>query len=250
MHGRAERKQVSGKSPRSPSGHACAHRIRRGHATTDQYYKREPGFFAISLQEHFQFCRDWYRRDEVRHLVLEYYFVFRSVLRAKPGLRRCVSRCRHCRIFFLTHPRNAGRRDLACPFGCREAERKWRSTQRSVEYYGTEEGKVKKQIQNGKRRRNPAGAEEEPGAAKSSPAPGSHHGAPPQRAPLLTPTLGRPEFEAGMVAYVRMVVSLIEGRRVSRDEIVNMLARALRQHSMARRRRIDYVVGYVRGNPP
>ena len=42
--------------------------------------------------------------------------VLRSLLRQKAHLRPCLCRCRHCRIFFLTHPRNARRRDLACPF--------------------------------------------------------------------------------------------------------------------------------------
>jgi len=40
------------------------------------------------------------------------------------------------------------------------------------------------------------------------------------------------------------VVSLIEGRRVSQEEIVEMLVRAVRQHSMYRRRKIEYVLRY------
>ena len=74
--------------------------------------------------------------------MLQYYFVLRSVLKAKPCLRPCLTRCRHCRIFFLTHPRNAGRIDLGCPFGCQEGHRKRGSTERSVEYYRTAEGKA------------------------------------------------------------------------------------------------------------
>jgi len=57
-------------------------------------------------------------------------------------------------------------------------------------------------------------------------------------------------FDAGMVRYVRMVTSLIEGRRVSMDEILQMLARAVRQHSMARGRRIDYVLRYLTKDAP
>jgi hypothetical protein len=49
---------------------------------------------------------------------------------------------------------------------------------------------------------------------------------------------------------VRTVVSLIEGRRVVRREIEEMLARVLRQHSMARRRRIDQAVDWLNANPP
>jgi hypothetical protein len=159
-------------------------------------------------------------------LVKQYYVVLRSVLRSRPDLRRCLRRCRHCRIFFLTHPRNAGRCDLRCPFGCREAHRKQRSTERSVAYYGTAEGKTKKKIQNGKRAQGGVRADANP------------------------PVTGALEFHAGMVGYVAMVASLIEGRRVGQAEIVQMLVRAMRQHSMARRRRMDYVVAQLQKHGP
>ena len=58
------------------------------------------------------------------------------------------------------------------------------------------------------------------------------------------------EFPADMVGYVAMVASLIEDRRVSEAEIFQMLARAMRQHSMARRRRMDYVVAQLQRNGP
>jgi hypothetical protein len=159
-------------------------------------------------------------------LVKQYYVVLRSVLRSRPELRCCLSRCRHCRIFFLTHPRNAGRSDLGCPFGCREADRKQRSTERSVAYYATAEGQVKKKMQNGKRAQGGGRADANP------------------------PVPEAPEFPAGMVGYVAMVASLIEDRPVSEEEIVRMLVRAMRQHSMARRRRMDYVVTQLNKHGP
>jgi hypothetical protein len=164
----------------------------------------------------------------------QYYVVLRSVVRGRTELRRCVRRCRHCGIFFLTHPRNAGRQDLGCPFGCKEAHRKRRSTERSVKYYATDEGKVKKRIQNGKRSQGNAGPDD-----KAQPVAGDRQ-------------LERDgiRLDAAMVGYVRMVTSLIEARRVSEEEIVEMLVRALRQHGMARRRRIDYVVAYLKKNGP
>lgn len=149
--------------------------------------------------------------------------MLRSALRGQPKLRPCLRRCVHCRIFFLTHPRNAGRRDLRCPFGCQQAHRKRRSTERSVEYYGSEVGKQKKKLQNGKRRQRPQRVALRQGR------PGEQEGMP---------------FDAGMVRYVGMVTSLIEGRRVSPPEIVEMLARAVRQHSIFRRRRMEYVLNY------
>ena len=166
--------------------------------------------------------------------VLEYYFVLRSVLKAKPSLRRCLTRCMHCRIFFLTHPRNAHRSDLGCPFGCKQAHRKQRSSQRSTAYYRTDHGRENKRIQNARRG---------PGEAKA----GSS-----KDAEKTSPDLefdGR-RIEEGMVEYVRVVASLIEGHRVRRDAIVAMLIRSVRQHSISREKRIDYVLRYLKEHPP
>lgn len=55
-------------------------------------------------------------------------------------------------------------------------------------------------------------------------------------------------FDAAIVRYLVMVVTLIEGRRVREQEIRKMLARAVRQHRIARRRRIDYLLHYLRKN--
>jgi hypothetical protein len=209
-----------------PSRHRSVDRVGQGHVKQHQHYKRDPGFVIVQIQAHFHFRPDWYRQGEACALVKQYYVVLRSVLRSRPDLRRYLSRCRHCRIFFLTHLRNAGRRDLRCPFGCREAHRKQRSTERSVAYYATAEGKAKKKMQNGKRAQGRVNAD-------------ANHA-----------VTGAPEFPAGMVGYVAMVASLIEGRRVSEAEIFQMLLRAMRQHSMARRRRMDYVVAQLQKRGP
>lgn len=187
----------------------------------------------IKIQKFFQFGPDWYRRTgESRDLVLQYYFVLRSVLRAKPCLRQCLTRCRHCRIFFLTHPSNAGRRDLGCPFGCRDEHRKRHSRKRSAEYYRTAEGKFKKRMQNSKRGKV---------AAKES-LPGE------DQAAAFEPR--ETSFHAHIVDYLRMAISLIEGRPVSTAEILEMLSRAMRQHSLARGHRMDYVIRHLNKRAP
>ena len=53
-----------------------------------------------------------------------------------------------------------------------------------------------------------------------------------------------------MLEYVRMLVSLIEARWVSLTEIVQMLQRVLRQHSLGRLRRIDHAVIRLQEHPP
>ena len=165
-------------------------------------------------------------------LVLEYYLLLRSVLRAKPRLRACLSRCRHCRIFFLTDPRNAGRRNLGCPFGCREAHRKQQSTRRSVAYYRDPKGKKKKSDLNQRRAKLTAPG---PKTAVSG---------------NTVPKHGSAQWNEAMVEHVRMVSSWIEGRWVSRKEILTMLAKVLRQHTMCRRRKIDQAVAWLKEHPP
>lgn len=176
---------------------------------------------------------DWYRGGAVAALVLEYYVLLRSVLRTKPHLRACLTRCRHCGIFFLTHPRNAGRHDLRCPFGCREAHRKRASAQRGTQYYRSPEGKRRKRTINQRRPRQ-----------YRAPEP------PSDRPRSRVPQRRRPRWNPRMVEYVRMVASLIEGHRISRGQVLRMLARHLRQHPMVRRRQIDQTVAWLNKEPP
>jgi len=159
----------------------------------------------------------------VASLVLSYYVVLRSVLRLKPWLRKCLARCRHCGICFLADPRNAGRKDLGCPFGCGRAHRRRQSSCRSVAYYREPEGKVKKRALNARRRKTPQPP------APLAPAP-----------PWLRPFL----------EYVCVMVGLIEGRQVRLWEVVEMLERVERQHRMVRTRRIDQSVAWLNERPP
>ena len=181
-------------------------------------------------------------------LVKEYYFVLRRALRTHPRLRRCLTRCRHCRIFFLTHPRNARRKDLGCPFGCRETHRKRKSTQRSVAYYGGEKGKERRRIQNGNRQFTGMPPVPEP---LPEPLPEPPLEAPPEPPSGMGDANARPApWPTPMLRYLRMVISLIEGRPVSRKEIWEMLGRKLRQHRMAGRRPIDHIIEQLHEYPP
>lgn len=167
-------------------------------------------------------------------MVLEYYLLLRSVLRAKPHLRDSLTRCRHCGIFFLTHPRNADRHDLRCPFGCRKAHRRQASAQRSAAYYREPKGKRKKSEFNQRRPRQycpPTKPARTPPRARARPG-------------------RRPKWNPSMVEYVCMIASLIEGRRISRGQVLRMLARKLRQHTLARRRPIDQTVAWLNRGPP
>lgn len=173
--------------------------------------------------------------------MLDFYLILRSVLKAKPHLRPGRCRCTHGRIFFLTDLRNAGRRDLGCPFGCREAHRKPCSTERSAEYYRDSAGKDKKQDPN-RKRTDRAAARRVPEPEKENPPAGDES--------AVSPEADLEPWHPPMVEYVRMAVSWIEGRRVRREEVLEMLARRLRPPRMVRRRNIDQAVAGLHANPP
>ena len=185
----------------------------------------------MQIQEQFRFEAEWYRTGVVAGLVLQYYALLRSVLRTRTKLRKCLTRCWHCRIFFIAAASNAGRKG-GCPFGCACAhrQREWRRT--SAEYYENPQGKKKKSALNQRRKKKPAPPEgPEPSALAQAPGPGK------EIPPLL-------------VGYVQRVVSAIEGRRVSRAEILAMLAKEKRQHSMVRERRVDQIIRALNERPP
>jgi hypothetical protein len=53
-----------------------------------------------------------------------------------------------------------------------------------------------------------------------------------------------------LLPYVRMVVNAIEGLHLRRAEVLTWLVDLLRQHKMARRRSVDYVLQYLHQHPP
>ena len=53
-----------------------------------------------------------------------------------------------------------------------------------------------------------------------------------------------------LLPYVRLVVNLIEGRQLGRQELLQLLGQALRQHRIAARSRADYVLRYLHEHPP
>lgn len=215
--------------------------------------------FAIAIEKFFSVRADWHQDDRVRPLVRQYQTALNSVLQSHPELRGCAAYCMDCGIRFLTHPRNAGRRNLRCPFGCREHHRRAQSCQRSTAYYQTAAGKAKKKRLNGRRH----GSQVPPAAPPDLDFPESPPdaqvevplgGAPspmtiearPQCAVLDESSLAR----SPMLPYVRMVVSLIEGIRFTCREVLDLLLQALRQHRIGALSGRDYLRGVVSPHPP
>lgn len=138
--------------------------------------------------------------------------------------------CRHCHILFFTHPRNAGRRDLGCPFGCRDAHRRLNAIARSTEYYRTREGKIKKKYLN-------AGRSQQNRLVESS------------RDDKGNDDCGS-KIDGATVSHIQLVTSLIEGRLVGLAEIFVMLDKILRQHSIDTAGKLPYAALCHQKNPP
>ena len=219
-------------------------------------HNREPGFFVIAVEKFFSFRPDWHQHDCAQPLVRQYQFALDSVLEAHPELEPCVARCVHCGIRFLTHPRNAGRADLRCPFGCSRQHRRQRSTQRSSEYYRTTAGKKKKKRLNALRC-CPSRPEQPTALAAHAPKAAAPNELPRDGlSPMAELRLGGVVLHEAtlltsrMMPYVRMVVSLIEGVELSGAEVSSLLRRAMRQHSIASRTRSEYVLHFLHKHPP
>ncbi len=206
-----------------------------GYAKRDKYYITEPRFFIITLQSHFQFHPDWYKRNETEEIVRHYYYILDSIIHNRPYTKKCLAKCKHCGIIFLADPRNAGRRDLGCPFGCSTAHRRESAKRRSIEYYQTPNGKYKKKLLNARRSKNKQSNE----SSKDQPGKGEE-----------CYKIGEMAVDSETVNYLQGVVSLIEGFRVTEEEILSMLRAKMRQHSMDMRKRIDYIFTYHLGMPP
>ena len=234
------------KKPRPACRSFRVDKVGRGCAKIDLRFSREPGFFAIGLEKFFSFCADWHQDDRANPLVRQYQAALDSVLVAHPELSRCAVYCVQCEIRFLTHPRNAGRLDLRCPFGCQRRHRRQCSSQRSAAYYRTAAGKAKKKRLNG-RRCAPAA----PVSAEEVPLPPTDALSLPTELALPGVVLDEPSVvHSPVLPYLRMVMSLIEGHDFQEQELLQLLRQALRQHSIARRRRSDYVLAFLHQHPP
>ena len=145
---------------------------------------------------------------------------------------------------------------MRCPFGCRQHHRRQCSCQRSTAYYRTATGKAKKKRLNARRQ----GSQVPPAAQPLSDI-DPQEASPNEPASDLLPVTSELRLEgvvlresslasSPMLPYVRMVVSLIEGVKLSCHEVVHLLRQAMRQHSIGARRRIDYLLGFLHQHPP
>jgi hypothetical protein len=183
----------------------------------------------------------------------------------------------------LTHPRNAGRLDLGCPFGCRLHNRRQLGNERSKKCYEKPEGRRNKKLLNAKRSQaateagnasprveaspslleqsTPQGCCDTPAASSPDAASVSEPVADEVLAPAAPTenlTLNLDGFlldestlvNSRILPYVRMVASVLERRTISREELLAALRTSMRQRSMARAPGREYVLRFLNQHAP
>ncbi len=202
---------------------------------------------------------DWHQDDRAKPVVRQYQTALDSILESHPGLQKCVVYCKDCGIRFLTHPRNAGRRNLRCPFGCRQHRRRQCSNQRSAAYYRTADGRRAKKRRNARRQCKPL----PPTAPPPDLSPPDLEPPPPASEPCSAESPLTIELRldgvvldesslasSPMLPYVRMLVGLIEGVEFTCGEVLCLLRQSMRQRRFGARRRIDYILAFLHQHPP
>lgn len=226
----------------------------------------------IAIGEFFSDQPDWHQDSRVSPFVRQYQTTLDSLLESDDQLKRRVKHCLDCGIRFLAAPQNAGREDLRCPFGCAKRHRARQSNERVKAYRRTERGKQKKDALNAKRYGT------SPSTPCESSCEGSVHTKPrpceladPADSPLAGNTTQSLPAElpvdieldlngvvldeasivnSPMLPYIRTLIWMIEGIRLSCVEVVGWLRQVLRQRSMAYRPRREYVLRFLHQHPP
>jgi len=171
----------------------------------------------LEIHDQYKDAVDWYSKIPKKPLVSEYFRLIKLIIETIPVFEGCLIYCKRCQIPFITHPCNAKRKDIGCPFGCREAIHKINLKQRSDKYNKSEKGKRNKRLLNEKRCLKES--QENPVTTFSMNSNSTDNNAPVKKS------------ESVIYSYLISILSLLEGRRISMNEIL-ALAKKVRQRSL------------------
>jgi len=159
----------------------------------------------------------------------DYLEIISFIVSNTPALKNCQVICKHCKILFITHPSNAGRKDLTCCFGCREFLRTQNANNRSRRFYGNPEGKEKKRIANQKRYLMNSATPTEFNISVSA----DNLDYKPYFADANLSDKNVFEKKPNVItSYLKALISLIEGRQISTEEIERFLEKKQRQRPL------------------
>jgi hypothetical protein len=129
---------------------------------------------------------------------------------------------------------------MRCPFGCRQAHREENSKKRSAEWYRSEKGRKKKKALNRRRSRQSLSDYGSKYLANEESSPPQGH--------IVEDDI-QVVRDIVTLSYIQMLISVIEGRFVSLDEVLTMLRKKVRQRSIDNQKRFIYAINYPRGKP-
>jgi hypothetical protein len=156
-----------------------------------------------------------------------------EAVRLDSGKNPQLVNCKHCGIEFITSPRNMGRADIGCLFGCRESHRKQQSAQRVKAYYGTAIGRRKKSTAN-----RSCYLKHKSGI----PLPKKELEDEDQISNL-------PDLSLSVWHYIRFTISITDGINVSLQTAKRIVTERFRQHSIALGSRSSYLHYRTRDGP-
>jgi hypothetical protein len=165
--------------------------------------------------------------------VYAYYLVIRQLKQQHTQNELYLTCCKECGIYFFTDPRNKGRKDLRCPFGCRDLHSKHESYIRSKEFYQSPVGKVKKRELNRKRGKACFKQNSSEPLQKSAP-------------PLDN---SRTKDDSTLISYLTILIGLLEHRLVSHAEIATLI-NDMRQRGIERAETYPYIDNKENRQPP
>lgn len=105
-----------------------------------------------ALREKYLSVPYWYKNDQVLPIYLLYLIVIWWI--ANHDFSLLIVICPQCHIPFITSYRNKNRKDVHCPFGCRQLHQRNNGNFRSIKYYQTAKGRENKYLLNRQRRKD------------------------------------------------------------------------------------------------
>jgi hypothetical protein len=129
---------------------------------------------------------------------------------------------------------------LRCPFGCRQAHREEDSKKRSAEWYRSEKGREKKKALNRQRSLQSLSGNGSKYLANEESSPQQGH---------IVQDDSQVVHDRVTLSYIQMLISVIEDRFVSLDEVLTMLRKKVRQRSIDKQKQFIYAIHYPRGKP-
>jgi hypothetical protein len=246
------------KKSRPTSRRFRVEKVERGCETNTAEYNGEPGSFAIAVERLFSDRPDWHQDECAQATVQQYLNALDSAVAGRPEVQRYVACCVFCGIRFLADYRNPNRSDLLCPFGCQRCHGHDASNRRIARYRQSSRGKRTKHDLNVKyyatHRRRTTGVDGQPDrCCPTPPADKSSPDEPPATIALSPGGVVLSELEvarSSMIPYVQRLFHLIDGVRMTCDEVVCLLQTTLRQRGMGRRSRIAYALAFLHQHPP